>query len=152
MTQKRIASEKNVIESFLIRHLKLLKINGLIKNGKIWQQKEIKRLAVENIRYPWIILEPIKNLKRWGVGSCTWEKPCDGSLVGMSKEDGAGLEQRQWGEGGARSQRPCFRSLDFILRTSRHSSKGFEQGNNDQICVWRDHWRRLAGKVQLWGN
>lgn len=31
--------------------------------------------------------------------------------------------------------RPCFRSLDFILRTSRNSSKGFEQGNNDQMCV-----------------
>ena len=29
----------------------------------MWQQKEIKRLNVENIRYPWIILEPIKRLK-----------------------------------------------------------------------------------------
>lgn len=46
-------------------------------------------------------------------------KPCDESL---SKEDeGRG--------GGARSQRPCF-SLDFILRTSRNSLKGFEQGND----------------------
>lgn len=36
MTQKRIASKKDVIESFPVRHLQLLKINELIKNGKIW--------------------------------------------------------------------------------------------------------------------
>lgn len=61
--QKELLLRRMSLKVFLIRNLQLLKINGLIKNGKIWQRKEIKRLDVENIRYPWIILEPIKSLR-----------------------------------------------------------------------------------------